>query len=93
MTLMTTAMILTGVNIVLVLGLLVVYVRSLLRVRSVFAAGLLIFALLFLLQNIVSFYFYLTMMPYFVAGLEGYVLTFTALQTVAFAILNWVTWK
>lgn len=90
---MTAAMVLTGVNVLLMVSLFVVYVRSFMRMRSAFTAGLLVFTALFLLENAVTFYYYVTMMPLFVAGLEGFALFFTALQTAAFAILNWLAWK
>jgi hypothetical protein len=93
MGMMTASMYITGANILLLCSLLVVYVRNLRKVGSTFTVGLLLFAALLLVQNVVSFYFYATMMPYFAAGLEGYVLTFNALQLGAFVILNYLTWK
>src|SRR5690349_13351963 len=93
MSLMTASMIINGINILLVCGLLSVYVRNAVRVPSAFTAGLLIFAALFLMQNIMSFTFAITMMPYFAQGLDGYVLAFNALEMLAFLALGWVTWK
>ena len=83
----------TGVNLLLAASLFAVYLRMALKTRSMFTLGLLVFAGLFLLQNAVSFYFFITMMPYFVPEVASYVLTLTLLQTIAFSILNWITWK
>ena len=91
--LMNLTTILTGVNILLILSLCYVYLKNLKKAISSFTIGLLIFALLFLIQNIVSFYFFLTMMPYFVNAVELYVFIFSVLQTLAFIILNWITYK
>lgn len=84
---------LAGVNAVLLLSILYVYVRNLFRSRTVFTIGLSLFAGLFLLQNLVSLYFFLTMTPYFVDAVELHVFILTLLQTLAFAIFNWITWK
>jgi hypothetical protein len=90
---MNILMILTGLNSLLILALIAVYAKNIVRMRSTFSVGLLIFALLFLTQNIASFYYYITMMPYFAQGLETYALIFNVLQLLAFAVLNWLTWK
>ena len=81
------------VNIILILGLVYVYVKSLAKVKSGFTVGLLIFTFLFLVQNAVCLYFAATMMPYYAAGVESYVLVLTGMQTAAFAVMNYITWK
>lgn len=93
MELMGITTILTGVNIILVIGLLWVYLRNLQKMKSMFTLGLVIFASLFLLQNAVSFYFFITMMPYFVNEVESHVFILTFLQTLAFGVMNWITWR
>ena len=92
-TLMNISTYLTGLNILLILSLLFVYWKNMKRIRSLFTLGLFIFAGLFLLQNVVSFYFSVTMMPYYVEGVETFVFLLTILQTFAFIILNYITWK
>jgi len=93
MALMTITTVLTGVNIALVLGLIYIYAMNLRRIRSNFTAGLMVFALLFLVQNVASMYYFLTMMPLYAQGLEVHVFVITMLQTLAFGILNILTWK
>jgi len=91
--LMTLTTILTAVSILILAALLHVYIRNLRKIKSNFTIGLLIFALLFLVQNIVSLYFYLTMMEYYVPAVELHVFIFTLLQTIGFAILLKLTWE
>lgn len=91
--LMTYSFILILVNSLLILSLLYVYIKNSMKIRSLFTTGLTIFALLFLIQNAVSIYFYLTMVPYYVDGVELYIFIYSALQTFAFAILNIITWR
>ena len=83
---------LTGINIALVLALIYVYAKNL-KVKSMFTVGLVLFAVLFLIENIVSFYYHITMMPYYADGLEVYALIMTGLQTLAFGVLNFITWR
>ena len=80
--LMTLTTILTAVSVLMLAALLHVYIRNLRKIKSNFTIGLLIFALLFLVQNIVSLYFYLTMMQYYVPAVELHVFIFTLLQTI-----------
>jgi len=90
---MNATVILTGVNAILVIALLYVYIRNLRKMYSDFTLGLLLFAGLFLVQNVASLYFYVTQMPLYAAGLDIHVFVMTALQTVAFLVLNKITWK
>ena len=83
----------TGINLALALILFILYLRMFLKTRSSFTIGLLLFAARFVIQNAVSFYFFITMMPYFVPEVASYVLSLTLLQTIALAVLNWITWK
>ena len=82
----------SGINIILVAALLYAYIKNFKDIPSSFTFGLILFAALFLIHNIVLFYFSVTMMMYYAAGLEPFVLVFTALQAAAFAVMNWITW-
>jgi hypothetical protein len=82
-----------GINVLLVAALAYVYGKNAVKMPSSFTVGLLLFALLFLIHNVVALYYGLTMMPLYEESVEGYVRIFTILQTLAFAILNWVTWR
>lgn len=84
---------LTIVSTLLLLGLLYVYYKNLKKIKSKFTFGLFIFALLFLIQNLVSLYYYLTMMDYYVPEVEMHVFIFTLLQAIGFSILLKITWE
>ena len=91
--LMALTTILTALSAIILAALLYVYIKNLRKIKSGFTAGLVIFAVLFLLQNIVSLYFYLTMMDYYVPAVELHVFIFTLLQTIGFAVLLKLTWE
>ncbi len=87
------AHIFTGINLLLALALLALYAKIVAKTKSTFTFGLLLFAALFVIQNAVSFYFFTTMMPFFVPEVASYVMVLSILQTAALATLNWITWK
>jgi len=91
--LMNITTILTGVSTLLLLGLLHVYYKNLKTAKSRFTVGLFIFALLFLIQNIVSLYYYITMMDYYSPEVEVHVFILTLLQAIGFSILLKITWE
>ncbi|MBI2546379.1 hypothetical protein HYV81_04320 [Candidatus Woesearchaeota archaeon] len=84
---------LTGINILLLLSLAYIYGRNWMKVKTSFSTGLLLFTAIFLIQSITSFYFYMTEMPYFVEMVSLHVLILTVLQTIAFSVLNVISWK
>ena len=85
--------ILTGVSTILLLGLLFVYYKSLKKIKSNFTIGLFIFALLFLIQNLISLYYFITMMNYYAPEVEKHVFILTLLQMIGFGILLKITWE
>ena len=91
--LMTVTTVLTGISTFLLIGLLYIYTQNLKKIKSNFTFGLFIFATLFLLQNLVSLYFYFTMMNYYVPEVTAHVFIFTLLQAIAFLILLKITWE
>lgn len=78
-------------NTLLLSGLLWAYGGMLREVPTRFTWGLLGFAAALWLQQVVQFYFYATMMEYFVAGVQPLVLIQNGLVTVAAATLLSVT--
>ena len=91
--LMNFTAILTSVSTLILLALLYVYSKNLKKIKSKFTIGLFIFALLFLIQNLFSLYYYLTMMKYYTPEVEVHVFVLTLLQTIAFLILLKITWE
>ena len=92
-TLMKLTTALTFISTALLILLLYVYFRNLRKIRSNFTLGLFIFALLFLVQNLASLYFYFTMIEYYVPEVTLHVFIFTLLQTIGFAVLLKITWQ
>jgi hypothetical protein len=80
-----------GVNIILLLGIFYPSLLNLLKTRSSVSTLLVTFSLAFLIQNVVAVYFHLVI-PYTLA-VEFEVMILTALQTVGFAALFWVTYR
>ena len=83
----------TAVSTIFLLGLLYVYYKNLKQAKSKFTIGLFLFALLFLVQNLVSLYYYITMMEYYAPEVEVHVFILTLLQAVGFMILLKITWE
>ena len=83
----------TAVSTIFLLGLLYVYSKNLKKIKSRFTIGLLIFALLFLFQNLISLYYYITMMKYYAPEVEVHVFILTLLQAIGFLILLIITWE
>ena len=85
--------ILAGISTILLLGLIYVYYRNLRKIKSNFTIGLLIFAVLFLVQNLISLYYFITMMNYYSPEVEIHAFILTLLQTIGFGILLKITWE
>ena len=85
--------VLTGISALLLGALIHVYIKNLRKIKSKFTIGLFVFALLFLVQNLISLYYYATMMEYYVPEVENHVFILTLLQTIGFAILLKITWE
>jgi len=76
-------------NVLLLMGLLWIYAGSFRKVRAEFTAGLLFFAALFLVQNLISLYSFVSMFMYYAAGVTWIVLTITVVQTAGLGIILW----
>jgi|SRR6266545_3965377 len=85
--------VLAGVSAVLLVALLYVYGRNARQVRSKFTLGLVVFALLFLVQNLAGMWIYLAMND---AGMKGDVavpmLLLNVTETGALGTLAAITW-
>jgi hypothetical protein len=58
------------INVILLLGLIYLYSLILIKTRAAYTAGLLIFAMLLLLQNVVTVYGYAEMSAYIGPGFD-----------------------
>ena len=90
---MELAIIIEAINSVLLLSLLYVYAGNYRQMRSNFTLGLIVFAAFLLLQNLAALYFHLMMVDYYSDVVMQHALVISGVQTVALAVLNYVTWK
>lgn len=81
------------VNTLLLTALMVLFGRMVRQVRSRFTMGLLAFAAILWLQNVVQLYFYATMMQYYVGQVETLVLIQNVLATIGVGFLTYVTFS
>jgi predicted membrane protein len=79
----------SAVNVLLLIGLVWIYASSFRKVQAQFTAGLLFFAALFLLQNLISLYSFLAMFMYYAPGVTGIMLAITIAQTAGLAFILW----
>lgn len=83
---------LTVVNVALLFLLTYLYGKNFSRLRSNFSLGLLLFTLAFLAHYATSLYFYLTNMAFYVDMVSMHVFAITLIQTIAFTVLNMISW-
>jgi len=79
----------SAVNVLLLLGLIWIYGNSFRKVRAQFTVGLVFFAALFLLQNLISLYSFVSMFMYYAPGVTGIVVAITVVQTAGLSIILW----
>jgi hypothetical protein len=78
-------------NVVLLAGLIAIYVNSYRRLRAEFTAGLIFFASVFLVQNLIALYSYVAMFMYYASGVGELVLAITVAQTAGLSVLLWMS--
>jgi|SRR6266568_750717 len=78
-------------NIAILLALLYPGFRNFFKTRSAISVALLLFTLLFLIQNAVAIYFHLTVI--YTPAVEFEIATLTIIQAVGFGTLLWATYK
>jgi hypothetical protein len=78
-------------NTIILLALLYPGFRNFFKTRSAISAALLLFTLLFLVENVVAIYFHLTVS--YTPAVELEVATLTIIQTTGFSTLLWATYK
>ena len=91
--LMNISAILTMISIVILIILLSIYFNNLRKIKSKFTIGLLLFALLFLIEKLISIYFYITMMDFYSPQVTPHVFTISIIQSIALLILLKITWE
>ena len=84
---MNVAIVLSGLNALLLVGLLVFYGRIAVKSRAALSYGLVIFALFLLAQNLLTVFSYASMAPLFGDATVPYLCVMAALQLVALLAL------
>jgi predicted membrane protein len=77
------------VNVLLLVGLIWIYMNSFRKIRAQFTAGLVFFAGIFLIQNLIALYSFVTMFMYYASGVTGIVLAITVAQSAGLAVMFW----
>jgi hypothetical protein len=88
---MELAIVFSSLNVVVLIGLLYLYARIAWRSKAVYSVGLLIFASLLLLQNLVTAFSYVEMTPFFGEELLPYLLAISVLEFGGLLALTKVT--
>jgi hypothetical protein len=88
---MFVAAVFSALNVLFLVGLMAIYGNSFRKIRAEFTAGLLFFAAMFLVQNLLALYSYVTMFMYFASGVAPLVLAITVAQTAGLAVLLWMS--
>src|SRR3989442_15956124 len=88
-------MIVSAVSIVVLAGLLIVYARNFRAIKSTFSVGLVLFAVLFLVQNIAAIALFLSMSTNANYGLAVAMpmLALNVAELSGFAVLFWISWQ
>ena len=81
------------VNILLLLSLIYFYVKNYLSIKATFCMGLMIFAMLFLVENVIALYFQMFHGMCYSTDAAQFSLILNILQTFGFSALVYVTWK
>lgn len=91
--LMKASFVLTILSVIFLLVLCYIYLKNLQKIKSKFTYGLLLFAAILLIQNLISLYFYIAMMSYYVPEVEMHVFLLSLLEAIALLILLFITWE
>ena len=81
------------VNVLLLVALEILYGNSFRKIKAEFTAGLIFFVSLFLVQNLLALYSFLTMFMYYATDVGGLVCAYTAVQTLGLAVLLWLSMR
>lgn len=82
-----------GLNIILAFILLYIYIYNFKSVKSRFTAGLVFFSGAFLMENLLDFYFYSSLIAKSIFGFTTFHFTVNILEFIGLLILLYITWK
>ncbi len=87
------ATIISIANVLMSISLLYVYIKNYLKMKLPFTLGLIIFAAIFLLQNLAAIYFQFAMIMYYTKDVAEFALVINTLECLGLASLVYVTYK
>jgi len=88
---MDVSAVISAANVAVLIGLIVLYGRTYSSSRAPFTLGLIFFASLLLIQNVIGIYSYITMAPLFGEALFPYMLAINIAELAGLSILLKVT--
>jgi|SRR3972149_3637969 len=87
-------MIVSAVSIVVLSGLLLVYSHNFRAIKSTFSVGLVLFAVLFLVQNIAAIALYMSMATQeYGLAVAMPMLALNLAELTGFSVLFWISWQ
>ena len=90
---MTLTFVFEALSSLLLLALLFVYYQNYKTMKVKFTLGLLVFALLLLLQNLVGMYYRFTMMGFYNVEAAAGVALIRGIEVIALAVLLYISWE
>ena len=79
---------------VIILGLLLyVYTKNYRHIKSKYNMGLVVFSLLFIIENIISIHLGIFSWPYFEMDIITHIVIINVIQLLGLATLLYITWK
>ncbi|MGV8085020.1 MAG: hypothetical protein ACP5N9_02080 [Candidatus Bilamarchaeum sp.] len=87
------ATIISAANALMSLSLLYIYIKNYLKMRLPFTLGLILFAAIFLIQNLAAIYFQFAMIMYYTESVAHFALVLNVLEFIGLASLVHVTYR
>ena len=84
---------LSGINVFLTLVLIYIYFRNHKLVKSNMTMGMLFFAVMFLIENALSLYFYNSLLVQGITSITTFHLVVKFFEMIGLLVLLYVTWK
>ncbi|OGS48971.1 MAG: hypothetical protein A3K68_07385 [Euryarchaeota archaeon RBG_16_68_13] len=90
----TVNMIVSAISVIVLSGLLLVYSHNFRTIKSTFSVGLVLFAVLFLVQNIAAIALYVSMATAeYGLGVAMPMLALNLAELTGFGVLFWISWQ
>ena len=89
----TMVLCLMGINIILTIVLLAIYLKNHRLVKSKMTMGMLFFAVAFLVENVLSLYFYYSILMVGILSITTFNLAVKFFEMIGLLILLYVTWE